>query len=236
MDDLFEREQRVLEDALKYAAEAECAKCANLAKEYGRLLKQLRRATKFSDKMTQTLKEDNHDLQDKVHFDVLTGIYSRRYLEENLERVIKSISRSGGELSVLMLDVDYFKLYNDTYGHSKGDVCLKIVAETITGSLSRAADFAARFGGEEFVVVLPDTNQSGAWMIAERILKNIRLKNIIHEKNQAADCVTISIGITTSKVTHTQNGKDYIKLADQALYKSKLNGRDQITYLDFGEK
>ena len=236
MNDLFEHEQTILDDALQQAAEFDCGKCNELAKEYGKLLKQLRRATKISDKTMQSLNTSKLDLLDKVHFDVLTGIYNRRFLEERLELLIKSIARSSGELSVLMLDIDYFKIYNDTYGHSEGDTCLKTVAETIAGSLSRADDFVARYGGEEFTVVLPDTDQVGARIIAERILESIRLKNIPHEKNKAADCVTISIGITTNEVAHTQNGEDYIKQADKALYKSKQNGRNKYTYIDFNEE
>jgi len=207
-----------------------------LAKEYGRLLKQLRRVTKVSDRTTKTLNTSKYDLLDKVHFDVLTGIYNRRFLEENLTRIIKSISRSGGQLSVLMLDIDFFKNYNDTYGHSEGDTCLKAVAEIIATSLTRADDFVVRYGGEEFAVVLPNTCESSAQLMADRILKNIRMRNIPHEKNEAAPCVTISIGLTTSEVEYMQSADDYIKQADKALYQSKQNGRNRYTYIDFKEE
>ncbi|MCL2605517.1 MAG: GGDEF domain-containing protein [Defluviitaleaceae bacterium] len=235
MDDLFAPEQRIFDEAVKSAQETGCVKCKDLAKEYGRLLKQLRRATKVSDRTTRTLNTSKHDLLDKVHFDVLTEIYNRRFLDENLARIIKSISRSGGELSVLMMDIDYFKKYNDTYGHSEGDACLKAVAEVITASLARADDFAARYGGEEFCVVLPNTDEGGARLIARKILENIRTKGIPHEKNKAAECVTVSIGAVTSVAAHTQTGDDYIRQADMALYKSKRNGRNQYTYIDFKE-
>ena len=233
MEDLFEYEQEVLDNALRDNADKECDKCRELAKEYGKLLKQLRRATAFSDKITHTLNTSKHDLLDKVHYDMLTGIYNRRFLDENLVRLIKSISRSGGELSVMMIDIDYFKKYNDTYGHSEGDVCLKIVAETIAGSLSRADDFVVRYGGEEFAVVLPDTCKKGACLLAERILENIRAENIPHENSEAAKFVTVSIGVTTSDVTHEQSGEDYIKQADTALYHSKQKGRNRYTFINF---
>jgi diguanylate cyclase (GGDEF)-like protein len=236
LDDLFEHEQAILNDALRNAAETKCVNCGELAKEYGRLLKQLRRATKISDRTTQSLNKSRHDLFNKVHFDVLTGIYNRRFLDENLTQIIKSISRSGGELGVLMIDIDYFKNYNDAYGHSEGDVCLKTVAEAITGSLSRSDDFAARYGGEEFAVVLPDTGENGACLIAERILENIRGKNIPHQKSEAADHVTISIGATASKAFHTQTGEDYIMKADEALYRSKRSGRNRCTYTNMKEE
>jgi len=233
MDDLFAPEQKILDSALLYADEQNDGKYRELAKEYGRLLKQLRRATKVSDRTTTCLNVSKLDLLDKVHFDVLTGIYNRRFLDESLERIIKSISRSGGTLGVLILDVDYFKRYNDTYGHGEGDICLRVVAQTIAETLFRADDFVARYGGEEFCVVLPDTDENGARLMAGKIIENIRAKNIPHEKNEAADCVTVSIGVTTGEVTHTQKGDDYIKQADKALYQSKQNGRNRYTYINF---
>jgi len=242
MDDLFDIEQKIYDAALLHSKQHENDELVEkeefdiLLKEYGRLLKQLRRTTKVSDRITKTLSTSKHDLLDKVHFDVLTGIYSRRFLDETLIKIINSISRSGGELSVLMMDVDCFKKYNDTYGHNAGDACLKIIAEAINECLSRADDFVARYGGEEFLVVLPDTNESGARLMADRILENIRAKNIPHETNEAANCVTISIGATTSEVLHTQIGNDYIKQADKALYLSKQNGRNQYTYINFKEE
>ncbi|MCL2820494.1 MAG: GGDEF domain-containing protein [Oscillospiraceae bacterium] len=241
MDDLFAVEQEIYDTANDYSKRfanesmIEKSEYDSLVKEYGRLLKQLRRSTKVSDRTTMTLNTSKHDLLDKVHFDMLTGVYNRRFLDENLARIIKSISRSGGELSVLMMDIDYFKKYNDTYGHSEGDLCLKAVADAIAESLSRADDFVARYGGEEFTVILPDTGESGARLMADRILNNIRAKNIPHEKNEVAGCVTASIGVTTSEVHHTHSGDDYIKQADKALYMSKQNGRNRYTYNNFLE-
>ena len=161
--------------------------------------------------------------------DVLTGIYNRRFLEENVERLIKSLSRSGDKLSLLMLDVDFFKKYNDTYGHGMGDICLKTVANTISQSISRANDFVARYGGEEFAVVLPNADERGAYKVAQRMLQNIRERNIPHEKNDVAAFVTVSIGGVTSIVVHSHTGNDYLKKADEALYKSKQNGRNRYT-------
>ena len=161
--------------------------------------------------------------------DPLTGIYNRRFLEENLDRIIKSLSRSGGKLSLLMLDVDYFKKYNDTYGHNMGDSCLKTLANTFNQSITRTEDFVARYGGEEFVIVLPNVDERGASTVAERVLNNIRERNIPHEKSDAASCVTVSIGGVTSSVTHSHTGADFIKKADSALYMSKQNGRNRYT-------
>ena len=239
--DLFEDEQKIFNDsvalvaAVKNGEQFDFSEYAKLSKEYGRLLKHLRRSTRIADRTTIDLHESNVDLTDKVHYDALTGIYNRRFLEDDLARVIRSLARSGGDLSVLMMDIDFFKKYNDTYGHNQGDFCLKTVAETISGSLLRSDDFIARYGGEEFAVVLPNTDAKGALVLAAKIIANIRTRNIPHEKSEIANCVTISIGITASKVLHGQSGEEYIKRADEALYMSKQRGRNRYTYLDFEE-
>jgi len=169
----------------------------------------------------------NAFIRTEAEYDVLTGIYNRRFFDKNMKRIISSLSRSGGLLSMLLIDIDFFKLYNDTYGHVEGDNCLKIVAQTLFNSITRADDFAARYGGEEFVVVLPNTDERGARHIAEKLLDNIRNCNIPHEKNDAAKCLTISIGVTTGKVQHTHNTDNFVKKADEMLYKSKHNGRNR---------
>ena len=171
------------------------------------------------------------DLLIKIHYDSLTSVYNRRYLDETLDQTIKLLSRSGGVLSVLMTDVDNFKLYNDTYGHGDGDACLRAVANALTGSIERETDFVARYGGEEFCIILPNTDEEGANRVAGRILANIRALKIKHASNTAAEYVTISIGVTTGAVTPTQSFADYVKRADEALYISKHNGRDQSVFL-----
>jgi diguanylate cyclase (GGDEF)-like protein len=135
-----------------------------------------------------------------------------------------------------MLDIDFFKKYNDTYGHSEGDICLKSIAKVLAASVMRPEDFAARYGGEEFVVVLPNTDENGARVMAEKILKDVRARGIPHIKNEAANCVTVSIGVTTALIDLTFDSDDYIKLAEEALCISKENGRNQYTYLAFEEE
>jgi len=243
MEDMYEREQKTLDDAQEHlkAVREGAPVCADLFErvinEYRLLLRHQRKLIKITDKASTNMitgqKEQINELTSIVHYDVLTGIYNRRFMEENLRRIIKLISRSGGVLSVLMIDIDCFKKYNDTYGHSQGDTCLRKVAEMIAGTLSRAEDFAARYGGEEFSVILPHADAPGAKMIAEKIIANIHKLGILHEKNDAADHVTVSIGITTGSVQHGQTFNDYIKRADEALYMSKNNGRNRYTYLEF---
>lgn len=240
MEDLFAREQLIYDNAEKYANKIkDGAPCGSdefisLVKEYGKLLRQLRRVTKISDRTTVDLNASKLDLLDKVHYDGLTGIYNRRFMEENLQWIIKTLSRTpNGTLSLLMMDIDFFKKYNDTYGHSAGDDCLRAVAEAISGSIMRTDDFAARYGGEEFVVVLPNTEESGVRFMANKLLENVRMLNIPHEKSDAASFVTISVGATTGKVEFTHSGVDYIKRADEALYVSKQSGRNRYTFLNF---
>ena len=174
-----------------------------------------------------------YDLFTMANYDVLTGIYNRRFMENNLQRIVGLLSRSGGVLSQLMVDVDFFKAYNDTYGHEKGDVCLRSVATALTAGIDRKEDFVARYGGEEFVVVLPNTNETGARMIAEKLLKNVSDLNIRHSSSSVAPYVTVSIGVSTASVEFTWGWEDYLKRADEALYVSKQSGRNRYTYLDF---
>jgi len=241
MDDLFAVEQKVYDDAVLYAAELKNGvpfdpkKFEQFTEDYGKLLKQFRKLTIISDRTTLSLNTSKEYLLEKVYFDSLTGIYNRRFLEENMQRVIRTYSRSDSLLSVLMADIDYFKNYNDTYGHNKGDICLKNVAQALEKSLSRGSDFVARYGGEEFMILLPDTNENGALKIAEKLLKSVAALNIPHSDSAIADHVTISIGVTTGKVEHKQKNEEYFIRADEALYLSKNNGRNRYSFKTFKE-
>ena len=166
------------------------------------------------------------------YYDGLTGIYNRRYFEMSLQQIMNSLARTESRLSVMMMDVDFFKKYNDTYGHAEGDNCLKAIAETLGKSMHRKGDFAARYGGEEFVVVLPETDEAGAKAVAENILSSIRDLKIPHEKNDSGNgVVTVSIGIATGNSMIYQNSEEYLKRADDALYLSKNEGRNKYTFL-----
>lgn len=168
----------------------------------------------------------------KVYNDALTGIYNRRYFDENFERIIKSTSRAESVLSLMMIDIDKFGLYNNVYGHVAGDACLRAVAEAIARSVTRGDDFVARYGGEEFVVVLPNTDEAGARLMADKILKNIAGLNIPHEQSEVADFITVSIGVATVRVIATPHKpkEAYVNLADKMLYESKQNGRNRYTF------
>jgi diguanylate cyclase (GGDEF)-like protein len=241
MDDLFAIEQQVYDDAVrrvkevKKGAEFDFVEYIALANEYGYILKQLRRTTRVSDKTTASLMRNNLDLFDKVHYDQLTGIYNRRYMEESLAQIIKSLSRADGVLSIMLIDIDFFKQYNDAYGHSQGDKCLKLVAKALAQCISRNDDIVARYGGEEFIVILPHTDETGVHVTAGKLLESVKELNIPHENSSVADHVTISVGATTVRVEHTHDYLEYIELADSALYMSKHHGRNSYTYTRFEE-
>lgn len=242
MDDLFEREQNILERALSYQEKARqdgvCRfeEYAAIVKEYRRLLKQLRRITRISDKTTIDLNISKLHLLDKVYSDELTGIYNRRFLEESLPQIIPPLSQPGSTLSVLMIDVDFFKRYNDTYGHSKGDECLHAVAQAIKECLVRPEDFVARYGGEEFIAVMPDMDGPETCLLAQRILDRVQGCRIPHEKNEASAYVTVSVGAVTGETVYSRNAEAYIAKADKALYMSKQNGRNRYTFIRFEEE
>jgi len=168
--------------------------------------------------------------------DQLTGVYKRRYMDGHLKKVIKSLDRTNTNLSLLLVDIDYFKKYNDTYGHDAGNNCLRVIASTLIQCVSRDVDFVARYGGEKFAIVLPNTDKNGLHMIAKKLLEKVRECKIPNKASHIADYVTISIGGTTSVVKHLQQSQDYIKAADKALYESKKNGRDRYTYENFEER
>jgi methyl-accepting chemotaxis protein len=167
--------------------------------------------------------------------DSLTGLYNRRFFDGSMKKIIKALSRTEGNLSILMIDIDFFKNYNDTYGHNKGDKCLNEVATILSKCITREEDFIARYGGEEFVAVLPNTDENGTHLIAERLISKIRESKIPHKNSDITSYVTISIGGTTGVVKHYHKESDYIKLADSALYKSKQDGRNLYTFVKFKE-
>jgi diguanylate cyclase (GGDEF)-like protein/PAS domain S-box-containing protein len=157
--------------------------------------------------------------------DPLTSLYNRRYLEESLTRELHRASRAGRNISVVMLDLDHFKHFNDTFGHQVGDVLLKEVAGVIQGRV-RAGDLACRYGGEEFALILAEIGVEGAQKCVENIRQAIRHLSL-HHRGQTLGTVTISAGIATYP-THADNPEDLIRAADEALYRAKKAGRDRV--------
>jgi len=175
------------------------------------------------------LEAHNRELAVLADHDSLTGIANRRRFEEVLALEFARAARSGAPLSLLMFDVDYFKRYNDTYGHVAGDACLRQVAAALRDSLVRPADLAARYGGEEFVALLPDTDPAGARLVAERVRQAIMALGIPHAGN-GAGIVTISAGVYTSSTGREalESATALVERADALLYQAKQSGRNQV--------
>lgn len=136
--------------------------------------------------------------------------------------------RTSQPLSLIMINIDYFKQYNDQYGHIQGDECLKSVGKVLSTAASRARDFFARFGGEEFVLVLPETDEASAKKIAERCRSLIFKEQIPHEKSQVSHVLTISLGVGTMIPSHKDEALAFIKVVDKRLYQAKQKGRNCI--------
>ena len=166
------------------------------------------------------------------HVDGLTGIANRRRYDECIEEEFRRGRRNGTLLSLLMIDIDYFKKYNDTYGHQSGDTCLKAVAAKLSEGLHRPGDLLARYGGEEFVVVLPCTDREGAYLIAENMRSSIEALNIRHAASSIADHLTISLGVASLIPRHSRELDELQVAADKALYQAKHEGRNRVVVFD----
>ena len=173
------------------------------------------------------LKYQKDMLLKMVYIDGLTGVFNRRYLDEHLIRQIHLARRSAKDSSVLLIDIDLFKQFNDRYGHVEGDAILKKVAESIQShGLKRMSDFVVRYGGEEFVIVLPETNTAGAEKVAERIREEIQSLNIAHLDSELG-VLTISIGISGC-LFEGADTVSVLEAADKKLYEAKISGRNKV--------
>ncbi|MFX1678508.1 diguanylate cyclase [Mitsuaria sp. CC2] len=164
--------------------------------------------------------------------DGLTGLTNRGDFDRRLSMEWARAARSGGTLSLVILDVDHFKRFNDHYGHPAGDRCLQAVANVIGTQARRAADVAARFGGEEFTLLLPDTSLTGAQEAAERVRREIESMNVAHAASPTASCVTVSMGVAACQplpcAVVSDGASRLVELADQALYAAKSLGRNRV--------
>jgi diguanylate cyclase (GGDEF)-like protein len=199
------------------------------------------------------LRENDRRKADELHrlsvIDPLTGIANRRAFEDALDQEWRRMMRHHTELSLIMIDVDYFKRFNDTYGHPAGDQCLRTVAQALAGKARRAGEVAARYGGEEFAVLLPHTGLRDALRLAERICEAVREQQIPHGASAAAAYVTISAGVASAAqcapdtILHQSEGGSsahmqpvaLVKAADQALYQAKTAGRNRAASAHSGD-
>jgi diguanylate cyclase (GGDEF)-like protein len=166
--------------------------------------------------------------------DALTGLSNRRQMEQALKTETSRLTRTGDWLTVIMLDIDFFKQFNDTYGHPAGDRCIMMVGAALTRAVKRASDLPARYGGEEFACILPGADPEGAALVAQEICLHIQSLNIPHERSQISPFITASIGVASARCLPNMAPELWIKEADRQLYRSKQSGRNRITATEFG--
>jgi diguanylate cyclase (GGDEF)-like protein len=176
--------------------------------------------------LTRKVQEQAIVLERLANLDGLTQVANRRRFDEYFEKEWQRLAREQAPLSLILCDIDYFKCYNDHYGHQTGDTCLKQVAQTIEQSVKRPADLVARYGGEEFVVILPNTPVEGAAHVAERFQSEIRQLEILHAQSEVSPFITLSMGISGQVPTHAVEPQSLIVAADRALYAAKAQGRN----------
>ncbi|WP_325315086.1 diguanylate cyclase [Microcoleus sp. PH2017_28_MFU_U_A] len=175
----------------------------------------------------------NRALQYLATYDSLTEVRNRRFFNDYLDTEWRRLAREEAPLSLIMCDIDYFKLYNDTYGHQPGDECLRQVAQILQCSVKRSADLVARYGGEEFAVVLPNTDIEGAACVAERIAQQVRDLQILHAQSAVSEYVTLSLGVACCIPAPMSQPATLIAIADESLYRAKAAGRDRVSVAAF---
>jgi len=200
-----------------------------LLAEYKKEKTQAEKLARELQKTNGRLNEANDKLKETSVRDYLTGLYNRRFLFDFLDKEVSRTQRYGGHFSILMLDIDYFKKINDTYGHHSGDLVLKSMSKK-TLEIKRSADLVARYGGEEFVIVLPQTDLRGAMTFAERLRKAIETMEIPADDRTLN--ITVSIGITAYVAESKLTATELIDVADKALYDAKNSGRNRVVAAD----
>ncbi|MDX8407111.1 MAG: diguanylate cyclase [Mariprofundaceae bacterium] len=185
-------------------------------------------ALKALEQERRKLAEAYRELELLSSLDGLTNIANRRFFDETFSKEWQRAMRATEPLSLIMVDVDFFKPYNDTYGHQAGDECLKLVAKALKDVLHRPTDLVARYGGEEFVVLLPGTHAAGAAGIGEQLRCAVHDLGLPHEGSTVDDVVTISLGVATAVPMLKHQPEALLKVADEALYSAKNKGRNRV--------
>ncbi len=186
-------------------------------------------------KLLNSLQGINASLTELSLIDELTQVANRRSLDDNLEKEWSRARRMNKPISMLMIDIDYFKQYNDEFGHLKGDECLTYIAKYLKNNLNRSGDFIARYGGEEFCIIMPDTNLDGAVTFAEKIHSGVRDLKISNPGSKISKYLTISIGVASAVPVRNEGYMDLIYTSDKALYNAKNDGRNIIRTKDILE-
>ncbi|MCW6034923.1 diguanylate cyclase [Spirulina subsalsa FACHB-351] len=185
--------------------------------------------------LLEELKTTNTELQQLATLDSLTQVGNRRCFDEALPQEWEKMALSQAYLSLVLVDVDFFKAYNDTYGHPAGDECLRTVAQTLRTAVKRSTDLVTRYGGEEFAILLPHTDANGAVQVAGEILSRVRKLKIPHCQSKVSNHITVSVGIITTIPHPGLSYEDFVKRGDQALYEAKHQGRDRMIFAEYPE-
>ncbi|PIE74356.1 MAG: hypothetical protein CSA19_00175 [Deltaproteobacteria bacterium] len=196
---------------------------------YEQVVYDLKKSTQKAEKLAKELKQANEKLSQLAYFDELTGLYNFRYFQETLDDEIYRANRYQQTLSVMLIDIDFFKKVNDTYGHLIGDLVLKNVGKELV-QLVRQSDVVARYGGEEFAIILPSTGITGAKVIGQRVRRGIERLEIKHEQINVS--ITVSVGISSTEMENADNKKTLLSYSDEALYQAKRNGRNRLEMLE----
>lgn len=201
---------------------------SDIAKRLNNSLRQVWTLTFEKEDLLMALTKAHDQQAALANTDGLTSIANRRRFDEVLELEYARFSRTSLPLSLLILDVDHFKAFNDTYGHVAGDETLKSIARILKDELNRASDMPARYGGEEFAGILPDTDHAGAVRVAELIREAVEKLQICHARSPIADHVTVSLGVVTYTGSGCRPSANLISVADQCLYQAKQKGRNRV--------
>lgn len=230
MEDIFDSERGIIDEADHllevddFASITDKERYRELLDAYKRLLKQMRTMVRMSDIMQSKLNSMSSELERLSQIDGLTGLYNRRYVNEIYRREWEKALKNQSPLGTLMIDIDYFKRFNDTFGHLEGDICLQKIANSIEQTVRDFNIFVGRFGGEEFILLLPDTDLDQCTDVARQILNNIASQNISSAQKNC--CVSVSIGIGIMTPQSDTKPETLINVADQALYRAKKDGRN----------
>ncbi len=191
---------------------------------------------KLVDQQTEFLQDANKRLEKMAVTDDLTRVYNRRYFNTYFENHWRLAVREGQPLAVILGDIDFFKRFNDHYGHQEGDDCLTNIARLLAENVNRPGDMVARYGGEEFVIVLPNTSLTGAEHVANQLLEAVRNEAIPHDKSETVSYVTMSFGVAAAHPSSGDNPDAMVGAADDALYEAKKMGRNRMVAVFFGKK
>jgi len=189
----------------------------------------LQATTKIMENIMEELNVVNEKLRVLSMVDELTGVPNRRSMEDSLAREWGYAMRTSEPLTLIMVDVDFFKLYNDTYGHQAGDECLRKVASVLSDTITRSGDLVARYGGEEFIIALRNTDTLGGQKVGENLRQSVEDLRIPHSASEIADYVTISLGVVTIVPEGGHCYNELIDMADQFMYQAKKSGRNRVS-------